>query len=77
LGEGKQIMGTVGGEILTGEEAPGEVIDASTVAGSRQPEPAEARQLTPEQQKRMMERRTEAQERREKRGEAGEAGQPE
>jgi hypothetical protein len=74
LGEGKQVMGTVGGEILTGEETPDEVIDASTVLGSREPEPAEATTLSPEQQRRMQDRRADSQERREERTGRGAPG---
>jgi hypothetical protein len=71
LGEGKQVVGTVGGEMLTGEKAPGEVIDASTVTGSREPEPAEAKTFTPEQQERVQERRGEVEQRQEQRGRRG------
>jgi hypothetical protein len=61
LGEGKELVGTVGGEILMGEEAPEEFIDTSTVTGSREPEPVEARQFTSEQRARQSDRRQEVQ----------------
>ncbi len=77
LGEGKQVMGTVGGEILTGEEAPEEVIDASTVLGSREPQAEEKVTLSPEQQRRMSDRRAAARERMEEhRGEGAPGGEP-
>jgi hypothetical protein len=38
LGTGARVVGTVGGEALTGVEAPKEEIGASTVLGERQPE---------------------------------------
>jgi hypothetical protein len=72
LSEGKQVVGTVGGQILTGEEAPEEFIDTSTVTGSREPEPVEAKTVTPEQQQRMREQRREGEQRREQRGGPGE-----
>jgi len=82
LGQGKQVVGTVGGEMLTGEQAPDEVIDASTVAGSREPEPVEPITVTPEQQQKMSENRQKAEERREsgapgRGGPGGAADQPE
>lgn len=35
LGEGQRVVGTVGGEMLTGEKAPGEFIDEATALGGR------------------------------------------
>jgi hypothetical protein len=72
LGEGKQLVGTVGGELLLGEESPEEFIDTSTVTGSREPEPAEATTVTPELQQRSVERRGGAGGRRGTGGGAGE-----
>jgi hypothetical protein len=74
LGEGQQVVGTVGGEVLTGQETPDEVIDASTVLGSREPEPAEKVTLTPEQQRRMSDRRGDAEQRRQERSGGGAPG---
>jgi hypothetical protein len=65
LGEGQTVTGTVGGQVITGTEAPKENIEGSTVLGSRQPEPVEPTQVSPEQQQRMTENREKMEERRE------------
>lgn len=71
LGEGKQVTGTVGGEILTGVEAEDEYTPASALGGKAEPE--EPTQLSPK----AMERRTEAQaEVRERKERAKEGGEP-
>jgi hypothetical protein len=71
LGEGQRVVGTVGGELLTGEEAPEEFIDASALGGRA--EPVEGEQPSPETLGRMAEARDKASE---ARVEAEEEGGP-
>ncbi len=71
IGEGRRVVGTVGGEMLTGEEAPEEFIDASALGGRA--EPVEAEPPSPKAQRRRVEAQREAEERREQREETGEA----
>ncbi len=70
IGEGGRVVGTVGGEVLTGEEAPEEYIPASALGGRAEPE--EAQTLDPKARERGALARQEAQERREKAEETGE-----
>lgn len=50
LGEGQRVVGTAGGELLTGEEAPEEFIDETSALGGRaaEPEPQLSPALRPE-----------------------------
>ncbi len=70
IGEGRQVVGTVGGEVLTGEQAPEEFIDASALGGRA--EPVEGEALSPKAQRRGAEARQEAERRREQAEETGE-----
>ncbi len=63
IGEGGRVVGTVGGEVLTGEEAPEEYIPASALGGRAEPE--EPMQIPPEMRRRGEEARQAAQEKRE------------
>ena len=56
LAEGERVVGTVGGELLTGVETPKEDIGVSEVLGAREPE-SEPQRLSPEQVERTQERR--------------------
>ena len=63
LGRGERVVGTVGGEILTGEETPDEFIDeTSALSGDEGSEPQLSPALRPDS--RAGERRAAAQERR-------------
>ena len=68
LALGERVVGTIGGEALTGVEAPKEDIGVSEVLGAREPE-SEARQMSPEQLARSRERRQEQETAREERQE--------
>lgn len=69
IGEGGRVKGTVGGEILTGEEAPEEFIGESELGGRAE---QEAQQLPARARERGAEARQEARERREQVEETGE-----
>jgi len=56
LALGERVVGTIGGEALTGVEAPKEDIGVSEVLGAREPE-AEPQRLSPEQLATSQERR--------------------
>ncbi len=66
IGEGGRVVGTVGGEMLTGEEAPEEYIPASALGGRAEQEaqqlPARARERGAEAQKEARERREQVEE---------------
>jgi hypothetical protein len=71
IGEGKMVVGTKGGEVLVGQDAPDEYIDASALGGRA--EPVEARRLDPDTRRQAVEARQEAEKRQK---EAAETGEP-
>ena len=64
LSEGERVVGTVGGELLTGVETPDEEIGVSEVLGSREPE-SEAKSIPPEAIEHRAERQDQRRERQE------------
>ncbi len=70
IGAGGRVTGTVGGEVLTGEEAPDEFIGESELGGRAE---QEAQQLPARARERGAEARREAEKRRQ---EAEETGEP-
>ncbi len=68
LALGERVVGTIGGEALTGVEAPKEDIGVSEVLGAREPE-VEAQRLSPKQLETSRERRSKQEDTREERQE--------
>ena len=74
LGRGERVVGTVGGDLLTGEESPKEFIDeTSALAGGEKTEPQLSPAMRPES--RAGERRAAARQRREGEGAGAPPGQ--
>jgi cell shape-determining protein MreC len=68
LALGERVVGTIGGEALTGVETPKEDIGVSEVLGAREPE-VETQRLSPKQIERSQERRSQRGDTREERQE--------